>query len=146
MVNTVLVPVVAAVLIRRDGRVLVQRRPAGKSLAGLWEFPGGKVEPGETPEQALARELAEELGVAVDPRTFEPISFVSEAQGGRHLLLLLYRCRFWAGEPEARHADALRWATPAELALLPMVAPDRPLAALLAASPPGERGGGGEQA
>ncbi len=111
MVNTALMPVVAAVLIREDGRVLVQRRPAGKPLARLWEFPGGRVEPGETPEAALARELDEELGIAVNPRALEPLTFASEPQGARYLLLLVYRCRRWSGEPEARHADALRWAT-----------------------------------
>ncbi len=140
-----LMPVVAAVLIREDGHVLVQRRPAGKPLEGLWEFPGGKVELGETPEAALVRELAEELGIAVEQGGLEPLTFASEPRGGRHLLLLVYRCRAWAGEPEARHADALRWATPGELADLPMPGPDRPALALLAASPPGERGGGGEQ-
>ena len=138
--------VVAAVLTRDDGRVLVQRRPVGKSLAGLWEFPGGKVEPGETPDAALARELAEELGVTVDARALEPLSFASEPSGTRHLLLLVYRCRRWTGEMEARHADALRWATPAELFDLPMPGPDRPVLALLAASHPSERGGGGAPA
>ncbi len=137
--------VVAAVLIRDDGRVLVQRRPAGKPLAGLWEFPGGQVEPGETPKAALARELDEELGIAVDPASLEPLTFASEVQGASHLLLLLYRCRAWTGAPQARHAEVIRWAMPADLAELPMPGADRPAVALLAASPPGERGGGGEQ-
>ena len=145
MVNTAVRLVVAAVLTRADGRVLVQRRPIGKPLAGLWEFPGGRVEPGELPEAALARELGEELGIAVEERALEPRTFASEPQGALHLLLLFYRCHRWAGEPEARHADALRWATPADLIDLPMPGPDRPAVALLAASPPGERGGGGEQ-
>lgn len=145
MLNIADLLVVAAVVIRADGRALVQRRPAGKPLAGLWEFPGGRVEPGETPEAALARELAEELGIAVDPADLEPLTFASEPQAGRHLLLLFYRCRIWLGEPEARHADALRWVTPADLTVLPMPAPDRPAVALLAATPAGERRGGGEQ-
>lgn len=146
MVNTALIPVVAAVLTRADGRVLVQRRPAGKPLPGLWEFPGGRIEPGENPEAALARELAEELGIVVERSALEPLIFASEPQADKHLLLLFYRCRAWAGEPEPRHAEALRWATPAELVDLPMPGPDRPALALLAATPPGERGGGGEQA
>ncbi len=145
MLNTAAMLVVAATLIRADGRVLVQRRPAGRALAGLWEFPGGRVEPGETPEAALVRELAEELGIAVDPADLEPLTFASEPQDTRHLLLLFYRCGIWVGEPKARHADALRWATAADLAALPMPAPDRPAVALLAATPAGERGGGGKQ-
>ncbi|NEL27756.1 MAG: NUDIX domain-containing protein, partial [Xanthomonas perforans] len=85
----------AAALVDRDGRVLVQQRPPGTSMAGLWEFPGGKVEPGETPEAALIRELDEELGIAVDHSCLAPAAFASEALGDRHLLLLLYALRKW---------------------------------------------------
>lgn len=145
MNNTALIFVVAAVLIRADGRMLVQRRPAGKPLAGLWEFPGGRVETGETPEAALVRELEEELGIAVDPATLEPLTFASEPRAGGRLVLLIYRCRAWTGQPEAHHAEVLRWATPTDLADLPMPGADRPAVALLAATPPGERDGGGEQ-
>jgi 8-oxo-dGTP diphosphatase len=131
MLPTVLFPVVAAALIDGAGRVLVQQRPAGKAMAGLWEFPGGKVEPGEAPEAALARELMEELGIAVLPADLEPLSFASEPLDGRHLLLLLYLARRWTGEPLPLDAAALRWAAPSELADLPMPPADRPLVAAL---------------
>lgn len=125
--------VVAAALIDADGRVLVQRRPEGKALAGLWEFPGGKIEPGETPEAALVRELDEELGITVDPALLSPVTFASEALADRHMILLLYRCREWAGEPVALDAAALCWATHAELAALDMPPADRPFVEALAA-------------
>jgi 8-oxo-dGTP diphosphatase len=96
-----LFPVVAAALVDAQGRVLVQQRPPGKQMAGLWEFPGGKLESGETPEAALVRELAEELGIAVDPADLAPLTFASEPLGGKHLLLLLYLCRAWTGAPAA---------------------------------------------
>jgi 8-oxo-dGTP diphosphatase len=123
--------VVAAALIDCEGRVLVQQRPAGKPMAGLWEFPGGKVEPGEVPEAALVRELAEELGIDVAAAELVPAVFASEALGERHLLLLLYLVREWRGEPEARHASALRWARVAELRELAMPPADVPLIGLL---------------
>jgi 8-oxo-dGTP diphosphatase len=128
-----LFPVVAAAMIDRDGRVLVQRRPAGKMMAGLWEFPGGKIESGETPEAALVRELREELAVDVDPARLLPAVFASAPLGGRHLLLLLYICREWSGSPRALHADALQWCAPAELRALAMPPADLPLIGLLEA-------------
>jgi 8-oxo-dGTP diphosphatase len=118
--------VVAAALIDGEGRVLVQQRAAGKSLAGLWEFPGGKVEPGEAPEHALVRELGEELGIAVQPDLLAPLTFASEPLGDRHLLLLLYVARRWNGTPEALDAAALRWSTPAALRDLAMPPADLP--------------------
>jgi 8-oxo-dGTP diphosphatase len=121
-----LFPVVAAALIDDAGRVLVQQRPPGKQLAGLWEFPGGKVEPGETPEAALVRELAEELGITVAIADVLPATFASEPLGDKHLLLLLYVCRIWTGVPAALDAVGLQWATPAELRALAMPPADAP--------------------
>jgi len=128
-----MLPVVAAALIDGDGRVLVQQRPAGKMMAGLWEFPGGKVEQGETPEAALVRELREELGIDVAAACLAPACFASEPLGERHLLLLLYVCRRWAGTPRPLAAAALRWIRPLELFTLAMPPADRPLIGLLAA-------------
>lgn len=131
-----LFPVVAALLADGDGRFLVQQRPPGTAMAGLWEFPGGKIEPGETPEAALARELAEELGIDVAASDLEPFTFASDALGKRHLILLLYRCLRWQGEPQALHASAIRWATVEELHQLPMPPADLPLLATIARSAP----------
>ena len=128
-----LFPVVAVALVDREGRVLVQRRPPGKMMAGLWEFPGGKVEPGETPESALIRELAEELGIAVNPGQLAPAAFASEPLAGRHLLLLLYICRDWEGTPRALHAEELLWCMPDALYDLEMPPADLPLIARLEA-------------
>ena len=125
--------VVAGALIDGEGRVLVQQRPPGKPMAGLWEFPGGKVEPGEIPEAALERELEEELGISLDASKLVPLTFASEPLGGRHLMLLLYTLREWAGEAEPRHATALRWARPAELRALAMPPADLPFIAVLEA-------------
>ena len=125
--------VVAAALIDGDGRVLVQQRPPGKPMAGLWEFPGGKVETGEVPESALVRELTEELGIAVESACLAPATFASESLGGRHLILLLYALRKWSGVPEARHATALKWVRPLELHGLEMPPADKPLIGLLEA-------------
>ncbi|ALJ11706.1 NTP pyrophosphohydrolase [Sphingopyxis macrogoltabida] len=125
--------VVAAALIDRDGRLLVQQRPEGLSMAGLWEFPGGKIEPGETPEQALIRELGEELAIDVDHACLAPACFASDTLGDRHLLLLLYVCRKWRGTPVAQHASALRWVRPVELHGLAMPPADKPLIGLLEA-------------
>jgi 8-oxo-dGTP diphosphatase len=129
--GTPLLLVVAAALLDADGRVLVQQRPAGKQHAGLWEFPGGKVEPGESPEGALARELREELGIDAAPADMTPVAFASEAGEGRHLLLLLFATGRWTGSPAPLAAAALRWVTAAELALLPMPPADLPLVAAL---------------
>ena len=123
--------VVAAALVDPQGRVLVQQRPAGKSLAGLWEFPGGKIELGETPEEALVRELREELGIAVDTCDLVTGSFVSEPLADRHLVMLLYLCRRWQGVPEAREAAAIAWHMPSALHALPMPPADKPLVAWL---------------
>jgi len=123
--------VAAAALVDRDGRVLVQQRPADKPMAGLWEFPGGKLEPGETPEAALIRELREELGIAVATACLAPAAFASEPLGDRHLLLLLFVCRRWEGVPEPREATALRWMRPVQLHGLEMPPADRPLIGLL---------------
>jgi 8-oxo-dGTP diphosphatase len=119
--------VVAVALVDGDGRVLVQQRPPGKPMAGLWEFPGGKVEPEEVPEAALVRELGEELGIQVAVEALTPIAFASEGLGGRHLLLLLYVAREWTGTPEPRHASALDWVRPAGMRALAMPPADVPL-------------------
>lgn len=118
--------VVAATLEDRQGRILVQQRPQGTQMAGLWEFPGGKMEAGETPEAALVRELDEELGIQVDEADLEPFHFASAPLEARHLLLLLYRCTRWAGEPVAHQATALQWLKPEELVGLPMPPADIP--------------------
>ena len=125
--------VVAAALVDGDGRVLVQQRPPGKPMAGLWEFPGGKVDPGELPEAALCRELEEELGIGVERACLAPATFASESLGDRHLLLLLYALRKWSGMPQAHHATALKWVRPLELHRLEMPPADKPLIGLLEA-------------
>lgn len=127
--------VVAGALFDRAGRVLVQRRPAGGIMAGLWEFPGGKVEPHERPEAALVRELSEELGIVVEADCLAPLSFASAPLGDRHLVMLLYRVPHWAGEPSAHHAEALGWVAPGELDALPMPPADRPLVAFIQGRP-----------
>lgn len=124
--------VVAAVLRDAEGLILVQQRPEGKQMAGLWEFPGGKVEPGESPEQALVRELAEELGITIAPSDLQPMAFASEPLGDRHLMLLLYACGTWTGTPLAIEATAIRWASIDELRRLPMPPADGPLVEQLA--------------
>lgn len=126
-----LLPVVAVALVDADGRVLLQRRPPGTSMAGLWEFPGGKVEAGENPEAALIRELEEELGIGTHASCLAPATFASAPLEGRHLLLLLYVCRKWTGQPEARHATELRWLRPAQMYALDMPPADLPLIGLL---------------
>ncbi len=129
--------VVAGVLTDSAGRLLVAQRPFDKEHGGLWEFPGGKVEPGESPESALVRELNEELGVLIDAADLRPVAFASEPRGARHLVLLLYRVTAWANEPQALDAAALRWVTVDELAGLAMPPADIVLASALAA----DRGG-----
>jgi len=126
-----LVTVVAAVLCRGD-EMLVALRPEGKSLAGLWEFPGGKIEPGESPEAALVRELDEELGIGVAAEALVPLGFVSHGYADFHLLMLCYRCHRWQGEPVGRQGQPLRWGRLAELAALPMPPADAPVLAMLA--------------
>ena len=122
---------VAVALVDGEGRVLLQQRAAGRSMAGLWEFPGGKVEPGERPEHALVRELEEELGIQVDPLSLCPAAFASADNGGRPMLLLLYLCRQWRGEPRALDAAALAWLRPGDMAALPMPPADEPFIPLL---------------
>ena len=119
--------VVAAALVDADGRVLMAQRPEGKALACLWEFPGGKVEPGERPEETLIRELAEELGIAVKEPCLAPLTFASHAYPDFHLLMPLYICRRWEGVPQSREAQALRWVRPGALRDLPMPPADLPL-------------------
>ena len=128
-----LLNVAAAALIDVDGRVLLQQRPPGKQLAGMWEFPGGKLEPGENPEAGLIRELHEELGINVEAACLAPLAFASEPLGDRHLLLLLYACRKWQGNVTPLEASALRWLYPNQMYDLPMPPADRPLVGLLAA-------------
>jgi 8-oxo-dGTP diphosphatase len=123
--------VVAAALVDGDRRVLLQQRPPGSQMAGLWEFPGGKIEPGERPETALVRELREELGIEADEAALEPAAFASAPLGNRHLILLLYVCRAWRGGPRALHASGLKWLSPNEMLALEMPPADLPLIPLL---------------
>ena len=122
-----LVLVVAAALIDADGRVLITQRPVGKRLAGLWEFPGGKVEPGERPEAALIRELGEELGIEVEEACLAPLTFASHAYEDFHLLMPLYVCRRWQGGVAAREAQEIKWVMPRSLRDYPMPPADTPL-------------------
>jgi len=119
--------VVAAALVDTDGRVLIAQRPPGKALAGLWEFPGGKLNQGERPEQALMRELDEELGIAVQEACLAPLTFASHAYADFHLLMPLWICRRWEGLVEAREAQALKWVRPGKLRDFPMPPADEPL-------------------
>ena len=124
--------VVACALVDPDGRVLLARRPEGKPMAGLWEFPGGKVHPGETPEAALIRELKEELGIDVEASCLAPFTFASHPLGeGRHLLMPLYLCRRWEGMVRAREGQALAWVRPQRLRDYAMPPADKPLVAML---------------
>jgi 8-oxo-dGTP diphosphatase len=123
--------VAAVALVDTDGRVLLAQRPEGKPMAGLWEFPGGKVKPGETPEAALSRELAEELGIDVHASCLAPFTFASHAYPDFHLLMPLYVCRKWRGIPAAREGQRLAWVRPERLAEYKMPPADGPLVALL---------------
>jgi 8-oxo-dGTP diphosphatase len=123
--------VVAAALVDADGRVLIAQRPQGKQLAGLWEFPGGKVEPGETPETALIRELDEELGITVKQACLAPFVFASHTYDDFHLLMPLFLIRRWEGEPERREHQAITWVRPNDMRNYPMPPADAPLVAYL---------------
>jgi 8-oxo-dGTP diphosphatase len=126
-VSVRLVLVAACALIDPDGRVLIAQRPQGKSMAGLWEFPGGKVEPGEQPEQCLIRELKEELGITVKEECLAPLTFASHSYPDFHLLMPLYVCRRWEGIVTAQEQQALKWVRPGELKNYPMPPADEPL-------------------
>ena len=124
-----LVAVIA--LVDADGRVLIAQRPKGKHLEGLWEFPGGKLRDGETPEGALIRELNEELGIDVEHTCLAPLSFASYDYGEFHLLMPLYVCRVWSGVPRGREGQQLKWVRPSKLTDWPMPPADAPLVAVL---------------
>jgi 8-oxo-dGTP diphosphatase len=123
--------VAAVALVDVDGRVLIARRPPGKSMAGLWEFPGGKVETGETPEDALIRELAEELGIMVSESCLAPLSFASHGYETFHLLMPLFVCRRWNGEVRPLEGQELAWVRPLRLNDYPMPPADIPLVPML---------------
>ncbi|MBT9291190.1 8-oxo-dGTP diphosphatase MutT [Prosthecodimorpha staleyi] len=124
---TKLVLVAAVALIDPDGRILLAQRPPGKSMEGLWEFPGGKVEPGESPEAALIRELDEELGITVKSECLAPLTFASHVYPNFHLLMPLWVCRRWTGMVVAREGQALKWVRPRDLRDYPMPPADEPL-------------------
>lgn len=126
-----IVLVAAVALVDADGRVLLAQRPVGKRMAGLWEFPGGKVDVAETPEAAVVRELHEELGLDITESCLAPLTFASHRYDDFHLLMPLYACRVWRGTPVPREGQALRWLRPVAMAALPMPPADRPLVALL---------------
>jgi 8-oxo-dGTP diphosphatase len=125
--NVRLILVAACALIDPDGRVLIAQRPAGKSMAGLWEFPGGKAEPGERLEQCLIRELGEELGIVVQEECLAPLTFASHSYPDFYLLMPLYVCRRWQGFVEAREQQVLKWVRPHDLRNYPMPPADEPL-------------------
>ena len=122
-----MVLVVACALVDADGRVLIAQRPEGKAMAGLWEFPGGKVEPGETPEAAIVRELAEELGIETKTACLAPLTFASHSYDDFHLLMPLYVCRRFWGTPRPIEHQALKWVRPQKLRDYPMPEADLPL-------------------
>lgn len=123
--------VVAVALVDADGRVLLTQRPPGKKLAGMWEFPGGKVEPNETPEAALIRELHEELHLDISAACLAPYTFASHSYDDFHLLMPLYVCRKWQGEPHGQEGQALAWVRPQRMKDYPMPPADVPLVAML---------------
>jgi 8-oxo-dGTP diphosphatase len=119
--------VAACALVDADGRVLLSERPAGKQLAGLWEFPGGKIEPGESPEDTLVRELAEELGILTKPACLAPLTFASHRYETFHLLMPLYVCRRFEGIPIGREGQKIKWVRPRDMRNYPMPPADEPL-------------------
>ena len=131
MADVPIILVVAVALVDVDGRVLIAQRPEGKSMAGLWEFPGGKVEPGETPEHALIRELQEEIGIDVTENCLAPFTFASHRYDDFHLLMPLYVCRVWDGAVVAREDQTLKWVRALDLKDYPMPPADIPLIAML---------------
>jgi 8-oxo-dGTP diphosphatase len=131
-VSVKVVLVAACALVDADGRVLLAERPAGRPMAGLWEFPGGKVEAGERPEQTLIRELKEELGIVVNEACLAPLTFASHAYADFHLLMPLYVCRRWGGIVAAQEGQNLAWVRPNRLRDYPMPPADEPLVAHLA--------------
>ncbi len=126
-----MVLVSAVALVDVDGRVLLAQRPPGKSMAGLWEFPGGKVEPGETPEAALIRELHEELGIETWASCLAPLTFASHSYDDFHLMMPLFACRKWEGTPTPQEGQVLKWVKPVEMRNYPMPPADIPLIAML---------------
>lgn len=126
-----LVLVAAVALVDSDGRVLIAQRPEGRAMAGLWEFPGGKIEPGETPEAALIRELDEELGIDTWASCLAPLTFASHSYDEFHLLMPLFVCRRWQGTPQPREHQALRWVRAGELRRFPMPPADLPIIPVL---------------
>ena len=126
-----IVLVSAVAMVDPDGRVLMAQRPPGKRMAGLWEFPGGKVDAGETPEAALVRELREELAVDITESCLAPFTFASRTYDDVHLLMPLYLCRVWKGTPVAQEGQTLKWVRPLTMAQLPMPPADVPLVAML---------------
>lgn len=121
----------AVALIDRDGRVLLAQRPEDKSMAGLWEFPGGKIEDGETPEAALIRELEEELGINTWQSCLAPLTFASHGYDSFHLLMPLFACRKWQGTPRSKEGQTLKWVKPRDLKSYPMPAADLPMIPVL---------------
>ena len=126
-----IIHVVAAALVDADGRVLLAQRPAGKHMAGLWEFPGGKIDAGEIPEYALMRELREELGIETRPCCFTAAGFASHSYEDFYLLMPLFACRVWQGTPQPREGQSLKWVFPKEMYNYPMPPADIPLVAQL---------------
>lgn len=129
--NLPLMHVAAVALLDTDNRLLIAQRPEGKRMAGLWEFPGGKIEEGESPEHALMRELDEELGITTRPCCFSPIAFASHAYEDFHLLMPVFVCRVWDGIPQSKENQALKWVKPIDLYDYPMPPADIPLIAQL---------------
>jgi 8-oxo-dGTP diphosphatase len=129
--NPTMLFVVAAALTNEDDEILLQRRPKGRTMAGLWEFPGGKVEKNESPEFALIREIKEELGVGVDPENLIPLTFASVDLDGQHLVLLLYICRIWDGDPAPLESPEIAWVKTNAMRALDMPPADAPFIAML---------------